>query len=82
LGDSGKDFHGGPNAWISVFDIGSHVISFVFIFSAMGFEEFMRTESIREGEKNVPLSKAEDVEIPWKRADAAICQEQSIHSLR
>ena len=71
-----KDVHCGANTWISVSNIGSDVISFAFIFSALGFEEFMRTESVREGEKNVPLSKAEDDEIQWKHADAAICKEQ------
>jgi hypothetical protein len=54
---------------------GSGVISFAFIFSAPGFEEFMRAESVREGEKNVPLSKAEDDEIQRKHAHAVIYKE-------
>jgi hypothetical protein len=30
----------------------------VYVFSAPGFEEFMRAESVREGEKVAPLTKA------------------------
>jgi hypothetical protein len=30
------------------------------VFSAPGFEEFMREGSVREGEKNVPMTEAED----------------------
>jgi quercetin dioxygenase-like cupin family protein len=78
LGDSSRDVHGEAtvfipaNTWISVTNIGSEVIHFAFIFSAPGFEEFMRAESVREGEKNIPLSKAEDEEIMRKHAHAVI----------
>jgi quercetin dioxygenase-like cupin family protein len=81
LGDSVREVHGGAtvfipaDTWISVSNIGSGVISFAFIFSAPGFEEFMRAESVREGEKNVPLSKAEDHEIQRKHAHAVIYKE-------
>jgi len=82
LGDSVREVHGGAtvfipaDTWISVSNIGSDVISFAFIFSAPGFEEFMRAESVRQGEKNVPPSKAEDDEIQRKHPHAVIYKEQ------
>jgi quercetin dioxygenase-like cupin family protein len=51
------------DTWISVDNIGKEGISLVCVFSAPGFEDFMRAESALEGEKNVPVSKAEDDEI-------------------
>jgi quercetin dioxygenase-like cupin family protein len=69
LGDSVREVHAGAivfipaDTWISVSNIGGDVISLVFVFAAPGFEDFMRAESVRAGEKNVPLSKAEDDEI-------------------
>jgi len=75
LGDSSRDVHGEAtvfipaNTWIFA---GSEVIHFAFIFSAPGLEEFMRAESVREGERNIPLSKAEDEEIMKKHLDAVI----------
>jgi quercetin dioxygenase-like cupin family protein len=74
LGDSEREVHGGAtvfipvNTRISVSNVGSEVIHLAFVFSAPGFEEFMRAESVREGEKNVPLSKAEDEEIQRKHS--------------
>ena len=47
----------------------------VFIFSAPGFDEFMRAESVREGEKAVTLTKAEDAAILAKHAHAVIYKE-------
>jgi hypothetical protein len=47
----------------------------VFVFSAPGFEDFMRAESVRAGEKNVPLSKAEDDEIQMKHSHDVIYKE-------
>jgi quercetin dioxygenase-like cupin family protein len=78
LGDCSRDVHGvatvfiPANTWIFVTNIGSEVIHFAFIFSAPGFEEFMRAESVHEGERNIPLSKAEHEEIMKKHAHAAI----------
>ena len=80
LGESVREVHGGAtvfipaNTWISLSNIGSDAISMVFIFSAPGFEDFMRAESVREGEKIVPLSKAEDEEIMKKHSHAVIYQ--------
>ena len=78
LAGSSREVHGGAtvfipaNTWISMTNIGSESIHFVFIFSAPGFEEYMRAESVREGERNIPLSKAEDEEIMKKHAHAVI----------
>ena len=69
LGNSVRVVHAGAtifipaNTWVSVDNIGTDAISLLSIFSAPGFEDFMRAESVREGEKNVPVSKAEDARI-------------------
>jgi hypothetical protein len=58
--------HGGStvfipaNTWVSVANIGTDVISLAFAFSSPGFEEFMRAESVREGETIVPVPQSED----------------------
>ena len=76
-----RDVHAGStvfipaSTWVSVVNIGSDVISLVFVFSAPGFEDFMRAESVREGEKNVPLSQAEDDEIQRKHSRDVIYKE-------
>ncbi len=78
LAGSSREVHGGAtvfipaNTWISMTNIGSESIHFVFAFSAPGFEEYMRAESVREGERNIPLSKAEDEEIMRKHSHAVI----------
>ena len=78
LGDQVREVHGGAtvfipaNTWVSVNNIGSDPIGLIYIFSAPGFEEYMRSESVREGEKVVPLSKAEDEEIMRKHLHAVI----------
>jgi quercetin dioxygenase-like cupin family protein len=62
LGASVRVVHAGTtvfipaNTRISVDHFGNEGVSLVAIFSAPGFEEFMRAGSVREGEKNVPLS--------------------------
>jgi quercetin dioxygenase-like cupin family protein len=81
MGDTVREVHGGAtvfipaNTWISVTNIGTDAISAIFIFSAPGFEEFMRAESVREGDKLIPLSKAQDSEILKKHAHAVIYRE-------
>ena len=78
LGDQVREVHGGAtvfipaNTWVSVNNIGSDPIGLIYIFSAPGFEEYMRAESVREGEKVVPLSKAEDEKIMKKHLRAVI----------
>src|SRR5271170_1016774 len=66
LGDTIRSVHGGATVfipagtWIAVENIGSDTISVVGVFSAPGFEEFMRESSVLEGEKNVPMTEAEN----------------------
>ena len=78
LGHVVKEVHGGAtvfipaNTWISVNNIGNDPISVIYIFSAPGFEEYMRAESVREGEKVVPMSKTEDEGIMKKHLHAVI----------
>jgi len=78
LGDQLREVHAGAtvfipaDTWISVDNIGSDAINLVGVFSAPGFEEFMRAESVRAGEPYVPLTKAEDDEIQRKHAHAVI----------
>jgi quercetin dioxygenase-like cupin family protein len=69
LGNSVRDVHAGAtvfipaNTWISLDNIGNDGISMVAVFSAPGFEDLMRAASVREGEKNVPLTQAENDQI-------------------
>jgi len=69
LGESVRDLHAGATVfipagtWISATPLGKDKVSMVAIFSAPGFEDFMRAGSVREGEKNVPLSEAENDQI-------------------
>jgi mannose-6-phosphate isomerase-like protein (cupin superfamily) len=78
LGDSVREVHGGSTVFIpadtliSVSNIGRDVSHLAFVFSAPGFEGFMRAESVRAGEKNVPLSKAEDDEVQRKHTHVVI----------
>jgi quercetin dioxygenase-like cupin family protein len=81
LGDSVREVHAGAtvfipaNTWFSVDNIGSDDISMVAVFSAPGFEEFMREASAREGEKNVPLTDAENEQIEKEHSHDVIYKE-------
>ena len=74
LGDTTKLAHAGStvfipaNTWISVDNLGSDAINLVAIFSKPGFEDFIRETSAREGEKNVPLSQAEEDAVEKKHS--------------
>lgn len=78
LADSVRVVHAGAtvfipaNTWISVENIGNDTISLVGILSAPGFEDFMREASVREGEKNVPMSKDEEDALEKKYSRAVI----------
>jgi quercetin dioxygenase-like cupin family protein len=78
LGDQTREVHGGAtifvpaNTWISATNIGAEPIHGVFVFSAPGFEEFMRAESAPEGQKITPLSKAEDARLMKEHVHAVI----------
>ena len=81
LGETVKEVHAGAtvfipaNTWISVSNIGSDTISAVGIFSAPGFEDYLRAGSVREGEKNIPLTEAEDAAIGKRHSHDVIYKE-------
>ena len=78
LGNTVRDVHGGATVfipagtWVSVDNVGHDAINLVFIFSAPGFEGFMREESVRSGEKNTPVSKADDDRFTQEHAKDVI----------
>ena len=81
LGDRVKEVHAGvtvfapANTWIEVTNIGADAIHGVFVFSAPGFDDFMRAESVPQGQKITPLTKAEDAQIMKQHAHAVIYAE-------
>lgn len=78
LGNRTREVHGGAtifapaNTWIEVTNTGTEAIHGVFVFSAPGFDDFMRAESAQEGRKVTPLTKAEDARISKQYAKAVI----------
>jgi quercetin dioxygenase-like cupin family protein len=60
------------NTWVSAENVGARDIRFVAIFSQPGFERFMRAVSAPEGEKNVPLSKAENDRLEREYSNVVI----------
>ena len=62
LGDQGRDLHTGglvfipANTWISGKNTGATPIALTFVFSAPGFEETMRCNSVPEGETPTPIT--------------------------
>lgn len=62
LGDLERDLHGGgtvfipAHTWISVKNVGAATASVVAMFSAPGFEDYMRCDSVLPNEKVIPLS--------------------------
>jgi quercetin dioxygenase-like cupin family protein len=81
LGDRVQEVHAGAtvfapaDTWIEVTNIGTDAIHGVFVFSAPGFDDFMRAESVPEGQKITPLTKAEDAKIMKQYAHAVIYAE-------
>ena len=81
LSDKTREVHGGAtvfipaNTWISVTNIGTEAIGCVFVFSAPGFDDFMRAESVPEGQKVTPLTKAKDAQVMREHASAVIYAE-------
>ena len=65
LGDQERDLHAGgtvfipANTWVSVKNAGTETVSVVFAFSAPGFEDYMRCDSVPPNEKVTPLSPEE-----------------------
>src|SRR5262252_9797682 len=78
LGDRVKEVHAGAtvfapaDTWIEVTNLGTDAIHGVFVFSAPGFDDFMRAESVPEGQEITPLTKAEDAQIMKQHAHAVI----------
>ncbi|HMI52276.1 MAG TPA: cupin domain-containing protein [Candidatus Saccharimonadales bacterium] len=68
LGEQERDLHSGglvfipANTWISLKNIGSEPISLTFIFSAPGFEETMRCNSVPGGETPTPITPEQQKE--------------------
>jgi quercetin dioxygenase-like cupin family protein len=62
LGDKESDVHAGgmvfipSDTWISLKNTGAEPVSLVFVFSAPGFEETMRCNSVPANEKPTPLT--------------------------
>jgi quercetin dioxygenase-like cupin family protein len=81
LGDKVREAHAGAtifvpaNTWIEVTNIGSDAIHGVFVFSAPGFDDFMRAESVPEGQTITPLTRGEDAQIMKQHAHAVIYAE-------
>ena len=65
LGDQERDLHAGGTVfipaytWVSVKNVGTETVSLVGIFSAPGFENHMRCESVLPNEKPTPVSPEE-----------------------
>jgi quercetin dioxygenase-like cupin family protein len=65
LGDHERDLHAGGTVfipaytWVSVKNTGTETASVVFVFSAPGFENYMRCDSVLANEKVTPLSLEE-----------------------
>jgi len=81
VGDKVREVHAGATVFIpadvriSAVNLGKEPIHLIYVFSAPGFDEFMRAESVREGEQAVPLTKAEDAAIMAKHAHAVVYEE-------
>lgn len=65
LGDQERDLHAGgmvfipAYTWVSIKNAGSETLGLVFVFSAPGFENLMRCESVLPNEKATPISSEE-----------------------
>ena len=65
LGDRERDLHAGGMAfipaytWVSVRNVGTETVGLVAVFSAPGFENLMRCESVLPREKPTPISPEE-----------------------
>lgn len=68
LGDQERDVHAGglvfipANTWISLKNIGNEPMDLTFIFSAPGFEDTMRCNSVPAGETPTPITPAQQAE--------------------
>jgi quercetin dioxygenase-like cupin family protein len=86
LGDQERDLHAGglvfipANTWVSAKNIGTEPVSLTFIFSAPGFEDTMRCNSVPAGETPTQITPEEQRECAHLgHAENASRQEQSKH---
>jgi len=62
LGDEERDLHAGglvfipANTWISAKNVGTEPVALTFVFSAPGFEETMRCNSVPAGDTPTPIT--------------------------
>jgi len=81
VGDRVREVHAGAtvfvpaDTWIEVTNIGADAIHGVFVFSAPGFDDFMRAESVPDSQKITPLTKAEDAQIMKQHTHSVIYAE-------
>jgi quercetin dioxygenase-like cupin family protein len=67
LGDQERDLHAGglvfipANTWVSLKNIGTEPISLTFIFSAPGFEDTMRCNSVPAGETPTEITPEQQI---------------------
>ena len=83
LGDLERDLHAGAlvfipaSTWISATNVGAEPVSITFIFSAPGFEETMRCNSVAAGETPTPITPEQQKECAHLgHAESASQQEQ------
>jgi quercetin dioxygenase-like cupin family protein len=68
VGDQERDLHAGgmvfipANTWVNVKNTGTETAGVVFVFSAPGFEAYMRCESVLPNERPTPISPQRDKE--------------------
>jgi len=68
LGDQERDLHAGglvfipKNTWVSLKNVGTEPISLTFVFSAPGFEDTMRCNSVAAGETPTPITPEQQKE--------------------
>jgi quercetin dioxygenase-like cupin family protein len=80
LGDKMQEAHAGAvvfiprDTWIGMENIGKEHLTHIDVWSAPGFQEYMRAISVPKGEPNIPLSKAEVNELRKKYSHYGIYQ--------
>ncbi len=80
LGDKVQEAHAGAivfipsGTWIGMENIGTNHLTHIDVWSAPGFQEYMRAISVPAGEPVVPLSKAEVDELRKKYSHYGIYQ--------
>ena len=75
LGEQERDLHAGgtvfipAHTWVSVKNAGRETVSVVFVFSAPGFENYMRCDSVLPNEQVTPLSLEEQKACAYEGHD-------------